>query len=198
MALLPDTRYSLLVRLIEPGDVAAWSEFTSIYEEAILRYSRNRGLQERGCLRRTRDAPWALQFGCLSPRDRHPQEAVNVFQACFVELVRRAASSLRQESLAGWLHTVAVRVARRTRAHHVRRPQREATGAMTEAVADEDDVSWREVRQALEEEIARLPDDLRSAVGPFHDTVDNGIGGSHWSGRLDVDHCGLCHARSPS
>jgi RNA polymerase sigma factor (sigma-70 family) len=46
MALLPDTRYSLLARLSEPGDVAAWSEFTSIYEEAILRYSRNRGLQD--------------------------------------------------------------------------------------------------------------------------------------------------------
>ena len=35
---------------------------------------------------------------------------------------------------------------------------------MSEAVPDEDVVSWREVRQALEEEIARLPDDLRSAV----------------------------------
>ena len=26
----------------------------------------------RGCLRRTRDAPWALHFGCLSPRDGPP------------------------------------------------------------------------------------------------------------------------------
>jgi DNA-directed RNA polymerase specialized sigma24 family protein len=32
--------------LVESGDFAAWSEFTSIYEEAILRYSRNRGLQD--------------------------------------------------------------------------------------------------------------------------------------------------------
>jgi RNA polymerase sigma-70 factor (ECF subfamily) len=46
MSSLPDTRYSLLARLVEPDDVLAWSEFTSIYEEAILRYSRNRGLQE--------------------------------------------------------------------------------------------------------------------------------------------------------
>ena len=35
---------------------------------------------------------------------------------------------------------------------------------MSEAVADASDVSWREVRQVLEEEMARLPDDLRSAV----------------------------------
>ena len=46
MPSLPDTRYSLLARLVDPLDAAAWSEFTSIYEEAILRYSRNRGLQE--------------------------------------------------------------------------------------------------------------------------------------------------------
>ena len=26
----------------------------------------------RGCLRRTRDAPYVLHFGCLSPRDGHP------------------------------------------------------------------------------------------------------------------------------
>ena len=50
MPSLPDTRYSLLARLVEPGDAAAWSEFTSIYEEAVLRYSRNRGLQDADAL----------------------------------------------------------------------------------------------------------------------------------------------------
>ena len=46
MASLPDTRYSLLVRLSDPGDIAAWSEFKDIYENAIYRYSRSRGLQD--------------------------------------------------------------------------------------------------------------------------------------------------------
>jgi RNA polymerase sigma-70 factor (ECF subfamily) len=46
MSTLPDTRYSLLARLADPADMAAWTEFTSIYEQAIFRYSRNRGLQE--------------------------------------------------------------------------------------------------------------------------------------------------------
>jgi RNA polymerase sigma-70 factor (ECF subfamily) len=50
MPTLPDTRYSLLARLAEPADMAAWSEFVSIYEEAIFRYSRNRGLQEADAL----------------------------------------------------------------------------------------------------------------------------------------------------
>ncbi|HEV3342884.1 MAG TPA: sigma-70 family RNA polymerase sigma factor [Pirellulales bacterium] len=46
MTQLPDTRYTLLARLADPRDVAAWSEFTQIYEEAIYRYSRSRGLQD--------------------------------------------------------------------------------------------------------------------------------------------------------
>ncbi len=46
MPSLPDTRYSLLARLAEPSDTVAWSEFVLLYEEAIYRYSRSRGLQE--------------------------------------------------------------------------------------------------------------------------------------------------------
>ncbi len=45
MSLLPQTRHSLLVRLqSQSGD--AWSEFLAIYEQAILNYSRSRGLQD--------------------------------------------------------------------------------------------------------------------------------------------------------
>ena len=43
---LPDTRYSLLVRLAQRDDRAAWSDFIEHYEDAIYRYSRSRGLQE--------------------------------------------------------------------------------------------------------------------------------------------------------
>jgi RNA polymerase sigma factor (sigma-70 family) len=46
MAYLPDTRRSLLVRLAEPNDSAAWQEFLQTYEGAVLRYCRSRGLQE--------------------------------------------------------------------------------------------------------------------------------------------------------
>jgi RNA polymerase sigma-70 factor, ECF subfamily len=46
MAHLPDTRQSLLFRLVEPNDSAAWTEFLNLYEGAVLRYCRSRGLQE--------------------------------------------------------------------------------------------------------------------------------------------------------
>ncbi|MEX2138978.1 MAG: sigma-70 family RNA polymerase sigma factor [Pirellulales bacterium] len=46
MSQLPDTHYSLLARLAEPADAAAWSEFLETYEGAVFRYCRSRGLQE--------------------------------------------------------------------------------------------------------------------------------------------------------
>ena len=46
MSRLPDTCYSLIARLSEPADVAAWSDFTEVYEPAVFRYARSRGLQE--------------------------------------------------------------------------------------------------------------------------------------------------------
>src|SRR5262245_6671851 len=45
---MPDamsTRQSLLVRLLDPRDQAAWTEFVEIYEPLIQRLARSRGLQ---------------------------------------------------------------------------------------------------------------------------------------------------------
>jgi len=43
---LPDTRYSLLLRLVDAADVDAWNEFAAIYDAAVFRYARRRGLQD--------------------------------------------------------------------------------------------------------------------------------------------------------
>ena len=43
---LPNTRFSLLRRLGEPDDSAAWSEFCEIYEPAIRRIAVRYGLQD--------------------------------------------------------------------------------------------------------------------------------------------------------
>lgn len=44
--LVPDTRNSLLLRLRDPHDAAAWDEFVSIYRPVIVRLAYSRGLQE--------------------------------------------------------------------------------------------------------------------------------------------------------
>jgi RNA polymerase sigma factor (sigma-70 family) len=45
MMSLPETRYSLLVRLRDTADQAAWQQFAELYEPAILRLARRQGLQ---------------------------------------------------------------------------------------------------------------------------------------------------------
>jgi RNA polymerase sigma factor (sigma-70 family) len=46
MTSLPETRYTLLARLADTGDAAAWHEFAEIYEPAVVRFAKRRGLQE--------------------------------------------------------------------------------------------------------------------------------------------------------
>lgn len=45
MALVPDTRPSLLIRLKDPLDLQAWEDFVGIYRPVILRLAKFRGLQ---------------------------------------------------------------------------------------------------------------------------------------------------------
>jgi len=46
MTPLPDTRYSLILRLPTVEDAAAWREFVGIYEPVVYRFARRRGLQD--------------------------------------------------------------------------------------------------------------------------------------------------------
>lgn len=43
---MPDTRISLILRLPQSADAAAWREFVELYEPLVLRFARKRGLQE--------------------------------------------------------------------------------------------------------------------------------------------------------
>ena len=61
----------------------------------------------------TRHGPYIL--GVCRRVTAHSQDAEDVFQACFLELVRKSASILQRDSVAGWLQTVAVRWRRRAR-----------------------------------------------------------------------------------
>ena len=46
MVPIPETRHSLLVRLAEPDDQAAWEEFVSSYQGAVFGYCTSHGLQD--------------------------------------------------------------------------------------------------------------------------------------------------------
>jgi RNA polymerase sigma-70 factor (ECF subfamily) len=46
MNFFPETRASLLLRVRDPADQAAWGEFVEIYRPVILRLARQKGMQE--------------------------------------------------------------------------------------------------------------------------------------------------------
>jgi len=89
-------------------------------------------------------------------------DADDAFQATFLLLVRKAESLSSPEQVAGWLHGVALRVARKARADRTRRHDREVTIVDLAAPTPPDDT--RDFRQTLDEELDRLPEKYRLPI----------------------------------
>ena len=95
--------------------------------------------------------------------DAHVAE--DAFQATFLVLAQRAKSVRNQDSLGGWLHRVARRIALRLRSTHARRLAREQTGNHLEvAVRYVDRVEHEELRSVIDQEIDRLAESHRLPV----------------------------------
>jgi len=89
-----------------------------------------------------------------------PHDAEDSFQNVFLILARRANTIKRLDTIAPWLHRVALRVARRARAKTSQRRAWEMTrpGSRTEHPAESPDPA---VIPLLREEISQLPDRYR-------------------------------------
>jgi HlyD family secretion protein len=98
---------------------------------------------------------------------RNDADAEDSFQATFVVLAANANRVRRPAALAGWLHAVACRTAGKARRARDRRRVHEAR-ALARLDAPAPDPSWTEVRQAIHEEVNRLPDRYRAAVVLFY------------------------------
>jgi RNA polymerase sigma factor (sigma-70 family) len=91
-------------------------------------------------------------------------DAEDVCQAVFVVLAAKAAARHWQESVANWLHQVAYNLARKARAAAARRCAREGRADVRPPGGPEDEVTARELRAALDEELARLPEKYRAPL----------------------------------
>jgi RNA polymerase sigma factor (sigma-70 family) len=106
----------------------------------------------------TRHGP--LVFGMCRRVLRDLHDAEDVFQATFLVLARKAATIRKPESLSCFLHGVAYRLAIKARAEADRRRRHERRASGTGETEDAD-LSWREVRALIDEELQRLPLTMR-------------------------------------
>ena len=132
MSQLPQTRQSLLVRL-QGQSSDAWSEFLEIYEQAILNYSRSRGLQDA--------------------------DARDVTQEVLAAVTKKIESwdpSADRGTFRGWLF----RAARNIAVDRIRKQSRQATASgdtrvaqmisdSPGAVESESDAFWAEYRRKV-------------------------------------------------
>jgi RNA polymerase sigma factor (sigma-70 family) len=108
-----------------------------------------------------RHGPMVLRVCRYVLADRH--DAEDAFQASFLVLARRARSIRERDSVASWLHGVALRVASCARAADLRRRAHERRRAEAASLADLP-IEPDDLGQALHEEIDRLPERYRSVV----------------------------------
>jgi RNA polymerase sigma factor (sigma-70 family) len=92
-------------------------------------------------------------------RDKH--EAEDAFQATFLVLARKAGAIRKRQSLAGWLHGVAARIALRSKAHALRRPSYLSGTELMAAEGPQADLDRQELHGLLHEELRELPDKYR-------------------------------------
>ena len=88
-------------------------------------------------------------------------DAEDVFQATFLVLARKAAGIYRPESLAGWLYGVAYHLAVKAQARSARQKVVENRRQDMASADPLLDMTWRELRTTLYEELARLPEKNR-------------------------------------
>ncbi len=93
----------------------------------------------------------------------HAHDAEDVFQAVFLSLARLANTIRQGGTLPAWLHKATCRVAAKVRKKRIPGPK-EKPPEPSEQVGPEAELAWREVRQALDEELQRLPERLRSPL----------------------------------
>src|SRR5436305_180592 len=90
MAEIPSTRASLLVRLRDPRDGAAWREFVDLYAPLVYGYARKRGLQDADAADLTQEVLRAVA-GAVGRLEYDP--ARGAFRNWLFTVVRRKLSN---------------------------------------------------------------------------------------------------------
>jgi RNA polymerase sigma factor (sigma-70 family) len=144
------------------GHVRRLADRSSAAEETdrqlLQRYA---GERDEGAFARLVDRHGPLVRGVCRRVLGDGPDAEDAFQATFVVLARKAGSVGWHESVGPWLHAVACRVARKARAASARPRVCPAAGVSSDPAAE---VTWRELRTVLDEELDLLPEKYRAPL----------------------------------
>jgi RNA polymerase sigma factor (sigma-70 family) len=91
-------------------------------------------------------------------------DAEDAFQATFLVLAQRAGAIRKKSSVGSWLHGVAYRTALKAQAVFARRQKHEAGVRSQPFATPSNDLTWREVQQALHAELSRLSECYRAPL----------------------------------
>ncbi len=92
----------------------------------------------------------------------HEHDAEDAFQATFLVLAQRVACLRDQKALASFLYGTAFHLASKAKRSAGRRHKYEGQAPSRSSIDPTDELSWREVRALLDEEVARLPEKYRN------------------------------------
>src|SRR5262245_65354363 len=109
-----------------------------------------------------RHGPMVYGVCCRTLHD--PHDAEDVLQATFLVLLKKAAALRGRDSVAGWLHEVAHRLALKAKSEALRRGVKERRAAAKESPDPVDQLTVREAQAVLHEELHRLTETLRAPL----------------------------------
>jgi RNA polymerase sigma factor (sigma-70 family) len=92
---------------------------------------------------------------------RNNEAAEDAFQATFLVFCQKAASLRMQESVGGWLHSVAYRIAQKARIAAARRRKHEGRLSERQVTNPLVELTLREAHEILDQELVRLPEKFR-------------------------------------
>ncbi len=157
--IMSSTRSVEIIRHIR--DLAAHSSLEQLTDRELLQQFVE-GNVEAFTLLVNRHAAMVWSVCRRSITDRSQTE--DAFQATFLSLLQSVEKTNWRESIAGWLHCVAVRICSRLRAQ---RREQSLTSEASESLAEvesRDELTWREMTQILDREVQGLPERYRTPI----------------------------------